>query len=663
MPPAPYIAPGFARPKVTPAAATAHVQGVIEDIAYEAAVLPERYVRSLAPIMRQAQGELAGDLRVWLASHAKDGNERFTAQRYRQALLQLGHAMDTLGNRLGGKDGALAATLKAQGAGAGALALSHLEQEVAGFSAVFGHSVRPLQLPQAAILAKGDKLLIPRYRNSAARYGKAMTDDIRRELAVGVIRGETFDELTTRLVKMRGPRGLVSLRGLQGSPGAHHEVIAEGLFVRYRGWAERIVRTEAMNAYNEHAQNGLAQLEREDPGWVQKWDATVDARGCEICRGLHGATIGAPGAAKSLRDLPSASMTPEERQARTMANSLEADRLGDEFEEAAREWKPAEVRNHLAGEGVPGARELPDDLGSAVAAYKQHLFQQMQAADEAFIRGDIGGVPDLPALSKRKAAIESGAREVGRAVQDADRLQREVLEDLHAVNQLQAKLVEVEDLDVDDDAFSVDDEEFSRFAGRALQGSRGLQRSASDAVLKKIDREIEADTIELYSEISSSLPDFGDLGGDELRSELDDRLARLKTKLPELAQAQAKARAAMKALDKVDDVADLLDPDDDDLLETMVRLVDPEADDPDGKGADFEAKKQRYDVAHSAARLTIDRERDRLIALDAQWDFDEAVDDAADAEKETKRLIKAVDKYKPPERKAKADEDGEEDDE
>lgn len=288
MAPAPYIAPGFSRPKVTPARFQAEVGKAMGAIAHEAATLPDPYIRTLMPILRQAQAETAAALRDWLASHAKDGAERFTAQRYRQSLLQLGVAIETLETRLGGKHGAMAGTLVAQGAGAGAMAISHLQQEVASFAAVFGQSVIPLQLNQAAILAKGDRYLIPQYRNSAARYGKDMAADIRQQLAIGVAKGETFDEMTSRLVRMRGPRGLVSLRGMQGSAKAYHEDIAEGLFVRYRYWAERIVRTEGMNAYNEHHLNGLRAADADDPGYQKRWDASIDGRTCPICRDLDG---------------------------------------------------------------------------------------------------------------------------------------------------------------------------------------------------------------------------------------------------------------------------------------------------------------------------------------------------------------------------------------
>jgi hypothetical protein len=168
------------------------------------------------------------------------------------------------------------------------MAIRHLEQETAQFAAVFGHSIRPLALDTAAIVAAGDRILIPRYRASAARYGFNVTDDIRRQLALGMVRGETFFELTERMSRMGGPRGVVSLRGVAGELGAVIEHIPEGLFRRYRYWGERVVRTEGIHALNVNQLEGLRDMEHEDPGYLKRWDSTGDSRLCVQCRDLDG---------------------------------------------------------------------------------------------------------------------------------------------------------------------------------------------------------------------------------------------------------------------------------------------------------------------------------------------------------------------------------------
>lgn len=261
---------------------------VLSIIAEEAAQLPEPYVRALRPILSAAQAELARDLAAWLQRHARDGEQRFTAQRYRVALLQLGTAMRALEARVPAD---LQGVLRRAGHVAGDAALLHLAEEVTAFAAVFGQSVRPLQLRQAAVVARGDKMLAPRHRTSAARYGGMLVDDLRRQLALGVVRGETLAELTARLVRHGGPRGLVALRGVVGEPGAIAEHIAEGLFARYRPWAARIVRTETLNAYNVHHLNGLEEANAEDPGYQKRWDASLDRRMCKVCGGLDAKVV------------------------------------------------------------------------------------------------------------------------------------------------------------------------------------------------------------------------------------------------------------------------------------------------------------------------------------------------------------------------------------
>lgn len=287
-----FVPPGVHAPAKPRQRELREVASAMSQIAAEAANLPAPYFAEFAGVLAQAQAELRRDLTHWL-KNVKDGELRFTAQAYRNALVQLEHTMQVLGKRV---PKALLATLRAAAEGAGEMAIGHLVKELARFGAVFGETIRPIQLKQAAIMAAGRETLIPRFRSSAARYGADITADIRRQLAVGIVRGETFHELTNRLVQLGGPKGWVSLRGVAGEPGSYVEFISEGLFRKYRGWAERVVVTESLNAYNVHHLEGLKQAEEEDPGYLARWDATIDVRGCPICASLDGKTvaIGAP---------------------------------------------------------------------------------------------------------------------------------------------------------------------------------------------------------------------------------------------------------------------------------------------------------------------------------------------------------------------------------
>lgn len=277
-------APGLQVIRPAPAARRKEVDRALATIADQVAQLPEPYVRALQPLLMQAQDELAAGLRRWLAT-APDAEARFTAQHLRNALLQTRHALEHMERVVPiGVEG----TLRAMGVASGQLATRHLQEEVAVFAGAFGHSVRPVQLKQAAIIAEGREQLIPRFRTSARRYGKDIATDIRHQMAIGLASGETFAQLTDRLQRHGGPRGLVSLAGVLGEPGSRSEYIAEGLFAKYRGWAARVVRTEANHAYGAHALIGLEQMDEDDPGYQKRWDATADKRSCEICRALDG---------------------------------------------------------------------------------------------------------------------------------------------------------------------------------------------------------------------------------------------------------------------------------------------------------------------------------------------------------------------------------------
>jgi hypothetical protein len=257
----------------------------------QVAALPGPAIEAMLPILRQAQLEVANDLERWL-SKVPDGKQRYTAQMYRNTLLQLRNALRTIAQLEPTMFGALVNASHL----AGGLSVQHLQNEVARFSEIFDGTVKRLPLNVTRIIATSDRYLIPRHRTSAARYAGQVGQDIRRELAVGVIRGESVSQMTDRLQRLGGPRGHVALQGVAGEPGAVTERIGEGLFKRYRYWAERVVRTETIGAYNTQLDEGFHQARKVIPGLLRRWDATEDRRTCVMCQELDGQTteIGKP---------------------------------------------------------------------------------------------------------------------------------------------------------------------------------------------------------------------------------------------------------------------------------------------------------------------------------------------------------------------------------
>ena len=135
-----------------------------------------------------------------------------------------------------------------------------------------------------------------RYETSAARYAGDVARDIRRHLAVGVVRGETNDQLVARLQAHGGPRGVVATRGIAGTAGAVLEVIPEGLFRRYEYWAERLVRTELAHAYTEQVQDIRHELLPDFPDMVRRTGRRADRPTCGLSGLLaSGSEGGQPG--------------------------------------------------------------------------------------------------------------------------------------------------------------------------------------------------------------------------------------------------------------------------------------------------------------------------------------------------------------------------------
>jgi len=264
------------------------VEDLVNSIARDVLALEDATLRAIIPALVDARHELERDLRAWLADHS-DGAERFTAQDLRRALASVDAALETISESRPQMESAMVAAARA----GATMAVDHIRSELAMHATQFGASVRPTKLSSAAVMARAQHEIIPRIATSAARYVQTVREDMRHQFALGLVRGENFEQLTNRLRRLGGPRGLVALRGIAGDPGAQVEHIAEGLFARYRHWAERVVRTEVINAYNVEHVAGIEELNDElaadgQTALQQRWDSTPDFRRCSLCAALDG---------------------------------------------------------------------------------------------------------------------------------------------------------------------------------------------------------------------------------------------------------------------------------------------------------------------------------------------------------------------------------------
>ena len=162
--------------------------------------------------------------------------------------------------------------------------MTRLEQRFTGIA-------RPIRLDEAVSLRLQPSLL-NRHATSVDRYGESMIRTFRREMSAGILAGDTQHQLMQRLVGLAGPRGDVSLRAVEMQPGMvvrlAEEFIPEGLFVRYRSWAWRIVRTETAHAQNAAAVESIVAARDEFPDMQKKILATFDNRTAADSVAVHG---------------------------------------------------------------------------------------------------------------------------------------------------------------------------------------------------------------------------------------------------------------------------------------------------------------------------------------------------------------------------------------
>jgi SPP1 gp7 family putative phage head morphogenesis protein len=282
------------------------LDSLLDRVTLDVAVLPEASVRALAPVLEQARREVEQDLARWLARE-DDPGAQFTAQRYRQVLLELRRSEGELHTRLRhatrepraprlppwveSLSEAVAGSLTTGAETAADLAGEHVRAEYAAMAQHFGGDVGHMQLRAAEVLARNERTMVPLYMTSAQRYAYGVWDDLRNQLAIGLSRSETIYEMTSRLVQRGGPRGAVAAPGKMGNPVDMAAQIADGIFGGARYRAERLVRTEVINAYSESFLDEAKELAKDDPDLMLRWDSRRSPRTCSICIDLDGVTI------------------------------------------------------------------------------------------------------------------------------------------------------------------------------------------------------------------------------------------------------------------------------------------------------------------------------------------------------------------------------------
>jgi len=252
------------------------VRALEERIHRQVAGLGDETMLAVVPALADVRRELAREVAIWLQRNPQADSAPWTLAKYVSLLLQVRTALDAARDL----EPALLAGLKTTGRTAGEMSVRQLEDQVALYSRIHGQPVL-LDLSTASVLAEGRSLLIPRFESSAEKYSADMQLGIRRQLAVGFLKGESWGQMAHRLAQLGSD---------QPPPGHGPADIARGLWRMGVNSAMRIARTEGMTALNAHQQIGLEHWARAEPGAMKRWDASQDMA-CPRCRALHNIAI------------------------------------------------------------------------------------------------------------------------------------------------------------------------------------------------------------------------------------------------------------------------------------------------------------------------------------------------------------------------------------
>jgi hypothetical protein len=231
-------------------------------------------------VLRQIRKETARSLADFLSK--ADGASTYTIHKHRALLAQLDDSIRLIETKL---PPALLSDLRTPTLGR--TALKNLMAMVEAGEKEFRGAITSLNLPVAKILRDFDQSVVSRYAKSATRYAGDVGELIRKDLTLGLVKGDTIDQLASRLVGTNY-RALVA-RGVDAVAGA----AADKMFFSSHADAARLVRTEWNNAYNQTQILGLKSAADKDPkaGFLKKWDAANDKMTCEDCHDMDDVAV------------------------------------------------------------------------------------------------------------------------------------------------------------------------------------------------------------------------------------------------------------------------------------------------------------------------------------------------------------------------------------
>lgn len=207
----------------------------------------------LVETYEQARLELMGRL-------ASIDGDTFTAQHLRVTLAQVEAGVSSMRSNLGEQyDGTLSALMGDR--------VDEILAEIAAHEPKFGAGpVGRIRVDALRRISEVEELLLHQFQTSMATYGSGLIREIQGRLGVHLVKRSTMRDMA---IDVAGRLREHAFRG-----------------ARWR--AERIVRTEIINAASAGHQAALEAAGAEIPGLKRQWDATLDARTSHICETLNG---------------------------------------------------------------------------------------------------------------------------------------------------------------------------------------------------------------------------------------------------------------------------------------------------------------------------------------------------------------------------------------
>jgi len=237
--------------------------------------LSDPELEDVLPVLYDIRSEVAEALKDFLKR--EDPASEYSLQKHRALVVQLDDAIKTAEEDL---PRATVRELRGGAAKTGRISIEKLRRMVEEGERRFAGAASSLRIPVAKVLTNVDRTMMGRYAYRSQRYAGDVGRRIRNDLATGVIRGESIDQLAKRL--LGGRYTATAKRGAT----AVADGMADSMFFRNKADAERLVRTEMVNAYTENQLESMKQLNEDDPGWKKMWDAANDMRVCPLCYDL-----------------------------------------------------------------------------------------------------------------------------------------------------------------------------------------------------------------------------------------------------------------------------------------------------------------------------------------------------------------------------------------